>query len=127
MTTTTDQMADVGPDPGAAGDGTAAAPGRNAVWAVIITGMALFIASLTRLSRAVRPERRAAALGAWGAIGGLAVALGPSVGGAVTTGWSWQSIFWLNVPIGAALVPLARWKLSESRNRATSFDLRGVL
>jgi EmrB/QacA subfamily drug resistance transporter len=83
--------------------------------------------SLTLLSQAVRPERRAAALGAWGAIGGLAVAIGPLVGGAVTTGWSWQYIFWLNVPIGVALVPLARWKLSESRNRAASFDLRGVL
>ena len=83
--------------------------------------------SLTLLSQAVRPERRAAALGAWGAIGGLAVAIGPLVGGAVTTGWSWQYIFWLNVPIGIILVPLARWKLSESRNRATSFDLQGVL
>src|ERR1700679_566993 len=84
--------------------------------------------SLTLLSQAVRPERRAAALGAWGAIGGLAVAIGPLVGGAVTTGWSWQYIFWLNVPIGIVLVPLARWKLAESRNRATaSFDWRGVL
>jgi len=84
--------------------------------------------SLTLLSQAVRPERRAAALGAWGAIGGLAVAIGPLVGGAVTTGWSWQYIFWLNVPIGIILVPLARWKLTESRDRATSsFDGRGVL
>jgi EmrB/QacA subfamily drug resistance transporter len=84
--------------------------------------------SLTLLSQAVRPERRAAALGAWGAIGGLAVAIGPLVGGAITTGWSWQYIFWLNVPIGLALIPLARWKLSESRNRAaSSFDWRGVL
>jgi EmrB/QacA subfamily drug resistance transporter len=83
--------------------------------------------SLTLLSQAVRPERRAAALGAWGAIGGLAVAIGPLVGGAVTTGWSWQYIFWLNVPIGLALVPLARWKLAESRGAsATSFDGRGV-
>jgi EmrB/QacA subfamily drug resistance transporter len=83
--------------------------------------------SLTLLSQAVRPERRAAALGAWGAIGGLAVAIGPLVGGAVTTGWSWQYIFWLNVPIGIALVPLARWKLAESRSRATTLDWRGVL
>jgi EmrB/QacA subfamily drug resistance transporter len=77
--------------------------------------------SLTLLSRAVRPERRAAALGLWGAIGGVAVAIGPMVGGAVTTGWAWQYIFWLNVPI-----PLARWKLAESRGRSTSFDLVGV-
>ena len=71
--------------------------------------------SLTLLSAAVPPERRNAALGIWGAIGGAAVALGPLVGGAVTTGWSWQYIFWLNVPVGIVLVPLAWWKLSESR------------
>ena len=43
--------------------------------------------SFTLLSAAVKPERRTAALGIWGAIGGAAVALGPLVGGAVTTGW----------------------------------------
>ena len=71
--------------------------------------------SLTLLSAAVPPQRRNAALGIWGAIGGAAVALGPLVGGAVTSGWSWQYIFWLNVPVGIVLVPLAWWKLSESR------------
>ena len=43
------------------------------------------------------------------------MALGPLVGGAVTSGWSWQYIFWLNVPVGLVLIPLAWWKLSESR------------
>ena len=62
--------------------------------------------SLTLLSAAVPPERRNAALGIWGAIGGAAVAIGPLVGGAVTTGWSWQYIFWLNVPVGVVLIPL---------------------
>ena len=74
--------------------------------------------SLTLLSAAVPPERRNAALGIWGAIGGTAIALGPLVGGAVTSGWSWQYIFWLNVPVGVVLVPLAWWKLSESRGLA---------
>ena len=73
--------------------------------------------SLTLLSAAVRPERRNAALGIWGAIGGCAVAIGPLVGGAVTSGWAWQYIFWLNVPVGLLLLPLARWRLSESRGR----------
>ena len=82
--------------------------------------------SLTLLSAAVPPERRNAALGIWGAIGGTAVAVGPLVGGAVTTGWSWQYIFWLNVPVGAVLVPLAWWKLSESRGASTRLDLAGV-
>jgi EmrB/QacA subfamily drug resistance transporter len=83
--------------------------------------------SLTLLSAAVSPQRRTAALGVWGAIGGTAVALGPLVGGAVTTGWSWHYIFWLNVPIGAVLVPLAIWKLRESRAAATRLDLTGAL
>jgi len=82
--------------------------------------------SLTLLSAAVPPERRNAALGIWGAIGGVAIAVGPLVGGAVTTGWSWQYIFWLNVPIGLVLVPLAWWKLRESRGAADPLDLPGV-
>src|SRR5580692_11387282 len=82
--------------------------------------------SLTLLSAAVPPERRNVALGIWGAIGGGAVALGPLVGGAVTSGWSWQYIFWLNVPIGIVLIPLAWWKLSESRGIASRLDLVGV-
>jgi EmrB/QacA subfamily drug resistance transporter len=82
--------------------------------------------SLTLLSAAVPPERRNAALGLWGAIGGMAVAIGPLVGGAVTSGWSWQYIFWLNVPIGLVLIPLAWWKLSESRGVRSKLDLVGV-
>jgi EmrB/QacA subfamily drug resistance transporter len=82
--------------------------------------------SLTLLSAAVPPERRNVALGLWGGIGGAAVALGPLVGGAVTSGWSWQYIFWLNVPLGIVLIPLAWWKLSESRGAATRLDLVGV-
>jgi EmrB/QacA subfamily drug resistance transporter len=82
--------------------------------------------SLTLLSAAVPPERRNMALGIWGAIGGTAVALGPLVGGAVTSGWSWQYIFWLNVPIGIVLIPLAWWKLSESRGARARLDLAGV-
>ncbi len=82
--------------------------------------------SLTLLSAAVPPARRNAALGIWGAIGGTAVAVGPLVGGAVTTGWAWQYIFWLNVPIGLVLAPLAWRKLAESRGSASPLDLVGV-
>ena len=63
--------------------------------------------TLTILSAAVPPNRRGVALGAWGGIGGLAVALGPLVGGAIVQGISWQWIFWLNVPFGLVLIPLA--------------------
>src|SRR6202451_1691485 len=82
--------------------------------------------SLTLLSAAVKPERRNAALGIWGAIGGAAIAFGPLVGGAVTTGWAWQYIFWLNLPVGIALLPLARWRLAESRGVSAPLDLAGV-
>jgi EmrB/QacA subfamily drug resistance transporter len=82
--------------------------------------------TLTLLSAAVAPEKRGLALGAWGAIGGLAVAIGPLVGGAVVEGISWQWIFWLNVPIGLAVVPLALARLTESRGPSANLDLPGV-
>src|SRR5581483_3932299 len=78
--------------------------------------------TLTLLSAAVPVERRGMALGIWGAVAGLAIATGPVVGGAVVQGWSWQTIFWLNVPLGLALIPLARWRVVESRGPATRLD-----
>jgi len=82
--------------------------------------------TLTLLSAAVPPARRGLALGAWGAMGGLAIAIGPLVGGAVVEGASWQWIFWLNVPIGIILLPIAWTRLTESRGPATRLDLPGV-
>jgi len=83
--------------------------------------------TLTLLSAAVPPQRRGLALGAWGAVGGLAIAIGPLVGGAVVEGASWQWIFWLNVPIGIALLPIARLRLAESRGPASRLDLPGLV
>ncbi|MCU0306213.1 MAG: DHA2 family efflux MFS transporter permease subunit [Thermoleophilia bacterium] len=82
--------------------------------------------TLTILSAAVSPARRGLALGAWGGIGGLAVALGPLVGGAVVEGISWQFIFWINVPVGIVLLALTRTLLTESRGAPTRLDLPGV-
>jgi EmrB/QacA subfamily drug resistance transporter len=82
--------------------------------------------TLTLLSAAVPASRRGLALGAWGGIGGLAVAIGPIVGGAVVEGLSWQWIFWLNVPIGLALAPLAYVRLAESHGPAKHLDFPGV-
>jgi EmrB/QacA subfamily drug resistance transporter len=82
--------------------------------------------TLTILSAAVSPEKRGVALGAWGGIGGLAVAIGPLVGGAVVEGISWQWIFWLNVPIGLVLIPLAYFRLQETYGPATRLDLPGL-
>ena len=82
--------------------------------------------TLTILSAAVPAEKRGLALGAWGGIGGLAVAIGPLVGGAVVQGISWQWIFWLNVPIGLLLLPLAWRRLAESYGPSARLDLRGL-
>jgi EmrB/QacA subfamily drug resistance transporter len=82
--------------------------------------------TLTILSAAVPAERRGLALGAWSGIAGLAVAIGPLVGGAVVEGISWQWIFWLNVPIGLILAPLAFLRLRESHGPAGGLDLPGV-
>jgi EmrB/QacA subfamily drug resistance transporter len=82
--------------------------------------------TLTILSAAVPAERRGLVLGAWGGISGLAVAIGPLVGGAVVQGLSWQWIFWLNVPIGLLVIPLAARRLTESYGPTKQLDLRGV-
>ena len=82
--------------------------------------------SLTILSAAVPPERRALALGAWGGIAGLAIAIGPLIGGAIAEGVSWHWIFWLNVPIGIVAVILAASRLQESHGPDGALDLPGL-
>jgi EmrB/QacA subfamily drug resistance transporter len=82
--------------------------------------------TLTILSAAVAPERRGLALGIWGGIGGLAIAIGPLVGGAVVSGFSWHWIFWLNVPIGLVLAPLAWRRLDETYGSEKALDLPGL-
>ncbi|MET7270283.1 MFS transporter [Streptomyces flaveolus] len=83
--------------------------------------------TLTLLTAAVPAERRGMAYGIWGAVNGLAVASGPLVGGSLTEHISWQWIFWLNVPLGLALLPLARLRLAESHGTGAPLDLPGTL
>ncbi|WP_159845646.1 MFS transporter [Nocardia sp. CY41] len=83
--------------------------------------------SLTLLSAAVPERMRNAAIGIWGGIAGLGVALGPLIGGAVVDGLSWQWIFWLNVPIGLAVLPFAARVLAESHGRGRRLDPVGLL
>lgn len=83
--------------------------------------------SLTLLAGSVPASRRAMAIGVWGAVSGLGVALGPVIGGAVVDGLSWQAIFWLNVPVAAVSVPLVLRALPESWGRRARLDLAGVL
>src|ERR1700732_4392965 len=63
--------------------------------------------TLTLLAEAFPAEKRGMAIGVWSGISGIAVAIGPLVGGAVVQGISWHWIFWINVPIGLVLGPLA--------------------
>jgi MFS family permease len=83
-------------------DALIAARAVQGLGAAIVTPL-----TLTLLSEAVPEGKRGLAIGAWSGISGMGVALGPLVGGAVTEGLSWQWIFWINVPIGLVLLPLA--------------------
>jgi EmrB/QacA subfamily drug resistance transporter len=82
--------------------------------------------TLTILSAGVPENRRGVFLGAWGGISGLAVAFGPLVGGAVVSGISWHWIFWLNVPLGLVLIPLALLRLDETTGPFGKVDLPGL-
>jgi EmrB/QacA subfamily drug resistance transporter len=85
-----------------------------------------FPLTLTLISEAFPVEKRGAAIGIWGALGGMAAAFGPLVGGAIVSGINWHWIFWVNVPIGLALVALAPSRLSESYGPRPRIDITGV-
>jgi EmrB/QacA subfamily drug resistance transporter len=98
-----------------------AARAAQGIGAAIVTPL-----TLTLLADAFPPARRGIALGIWSGITGIAVALGPLVGGAVIQLSSWHWIFWINVPIGLVLVPLAVSRLVESHGPVRRLDLGGV-
>ncbi|MET8946338.1 DHA2 family efflux MFS transporter permease subunit [Streptomyces sp. NPDC004542] len=83
--------------------------------------------TLTLLTAAVPAAKRGTAYGIWGAVNGLAVASGPLIGGSLTEHVSWHWIFWLNVPLGLALLPLARLRLAESHGTGAPLDVPGTL
>ena len=66
------------------------------------------------------------AIGVWGGVSGLGVALGPVIGGAVVDGISWEAIFWINVPVAVVAIPLVLWALPESYGRRQPLDLAGL-
>ncbi|WP_328397645.1 DHA2 family efflux MFS transporter permease subunit [Streptomyces sp. NBC_00390] len=103
-------------------DGLIAARAVQGVGAAIMMPL-----TLTLLTAAVPPARRGAALGIFSAVGGIAVASGPLIGGSLTEHISWQWIFWLNVPIGLVLLPLARLRLNESYAPNARLDVPGTL
>ncbi|MEU7648454.1 MFS transporter [Streptomyces huasconensis] len=109
----------------------ALAPGLDALIAaraVQGVGAAIMMPiTLTLLTAAVPEAKRGMAYGIWGAVNGLAVAGGPLIGGSLTEHVSWQWIFWLNVPLGLALLPLARLRLAESYRSGARLDIVGTL
>lgn len=89
--------------------------------AALVTPLAMAL-----LSAAFPPAERGRALGLFAGLTGLALILGPVVGGAITEGLAWRWIFWLNLPIGAVLIPLARSRIPESRGVDAAVDAPGV-
>jgi EmrB/QacA subfamily drug resistance transporter len=114
----------------AASAGAALAPSAGWLIAARViqgAGAALIMPlSLALLSAAFPPNRRGAAIGAWSAIIGTAVAIGPLVGGAIVEGFSWQWIFWVNVPIGLLAAILSMRTLPESFGASRPLDLPGL-
>ena len=83
---------------------------------------ALLPASLALVLDAFPPERRASAVALWGAVGGLAAAVGPSLGALVVQQLGWEWVFFINLPLGVFAVLRGRGLLHESRTA----QLRGV-
>jgi len=83
--------------------------------------------ALALLNGAFPPHRRGWAIGIYGGVTALAAVAGPVLGGAVTQGLGWQWIFWLNVPVALAAVPLVLTRLSETKGPGGAVDLPGLV
>ncbi|HKO27787.1 MAG TPA: MFS transporter [Solirubrobacteraceae bacterium] len=94
-----------------------------------IGGAAMFAVSLALVAQEFAAGReRATAMGIYGATIGISVAIGPLVGGAITSGLGWRWVFFVNVPVGAAAIALTLAKLRESRDpNATRIDWLGLI
>jgi EmrB/QacA subfamily drug resistance transporter len=90
--------------------------------AALVTPLALAL-----LSAAFPPERRAMAMGIFASVTGIAVLGGPMLGGAIAQGIDWRFIFWLNVPIGIAMIPLVLRRTPESLGPRSGVDVPGVV
>jgi len=90
-------------------------------------GAGIMPLSLSLLAGSVEPRRRPLAIGIWGGIAGLGVAVGPLIGGAVVEGWNWQGIFWINVPVGIIAIPIILAVLPNAFGEKVRADIVGVL
>jgi EmrB/QacA subfamily drug resistance transporter len=91
-----------------------------------VGGAAMFAASLALLASEFKGRERGVALGVWGATAGASVAVGPLIGGALTSGISWRWVFFVNVPIGALTLAFLVAKVSETRRRDVAPDWAGA-
>src|SRR5690242_21646309 len=80
-----------------------------------VGGAIMFSVSLALLADAFRGKDRGVAFGIWGAITGLAVAIGPLLGGGLTSGLSWRWIFFVNLPIGIVAVIITAMRVTETK------------
>ena len=83
--------------------------------------------SLALLTGAVPASRRPLAIGIWGGVSGLGVAVGPLVGGAIMEGWNWQAIFWINIPVAIVAIPLALLVLRNDFGARSRIDIPGAV
>jgi EmrB/QacA subfamily drug resistance transporter len=91
-------------------------------------GAMMFATSLALIAEAFHGKERGTAFGVFGAATGAAVAVGPVVGGVITTGIGWQWIFYVNVPIGALAVFITLTQVADSRDpNATGIDWAGLV
>jgi EmrB/QacA subfamily drug resistance transporter len=91
-----------------------------------LAGAVVLPLSLTILTTAFPAHKRGMIVGVYGGLAGLAVALGPVVGGLITQAIDWHWIFWLNVPIGIVAALLVMRLLPESLGATERLDLAGV-
>ena len=101
-----------------------AARALQGIGAAAVTPTTLAIISATFTD----PKERNAAVGIWGGVGALALAVGPVLGGFLTQHVAWEWIFWINVPFGIATIALGAWAIQESREDVTRrLDLPGLV
>src|SRR4051794_621375 len=92
-----------------------------------IGGAGMFATGLALLAATFQGRQRGTAIGIWGATTGAAVAVGPLVGGLLTEHVSWESIFFINLPIGAAAIAISLTQVEESKGHARRIDVPGLL
>ncbi len=105
------------------------------IWLIVFRALqamgaaALTPASLALILVAFPPQKRAIAVGLWGAVGALAAAFGPAVGGWLVQLAGWQTVFWVNVPVVAFALWRSAERLQESRSPAPAArpDVPGIL